>query len=165
MRTNFFLCLPHTMLLRVDAEITSHFCISSSGHLWPIFTHKILKRAVLFLRFCSLRSTQIRPKSAVLFLRFCSLRSTQIRPKSERQNANLFLRQPLLVKPVQGKIKALSGLYSTKNVSVSQLHGIFFMLSGLTSNTPPSSRMRQSLPKNATPNAATIRRGRNVSAS
>jgi len=73
-----------TIILRVDAEITSHFRISSSGHppigvegkLWPIFTHKILKRAVLFLR-------------------FCSLRSTQIRPKSERQNANLFLRQPL----------------------------------------------------------------------
>ena len=65
--------------LRAREKITSHFRIPSSGCLWPIFDREILERALLFLRFRSLRCDQIQPKSG-------------------RQNVNLFLRKPLFQK-------------------------------------------------------------------
>ncbi len=59
--------------VRVCAKITCFFRISSSGHLWTIFNPKILKRALLFLWFCSIRSIRsnlnLSAKNANFFLR------------------------------------------------------------------------------------------------
>ncbi len=49
--------------LRARAKITSHFRISSSGHLRPIFTHTILNVGVPALAVVLLQVDQICPKS------------------------------------------------------------------------------------------------------
>ena len=60
-------------MLRAYAKTTLHFCIPSSGHLWPFLNRKILAIVVLSLWFCLIGAAKYDPNlganSTKLFLR------------------------------------------------------------------------------------------------
>ncbi len=97
--------------VRARAKITSHFRISSSGHLWPRLNRKILEIVLLFLWFCSIGATKSDPNPGA-------------------NSVNLFLREPLGFES-----EAVS---RSPRVAFTSLHRVFVAVAGAPdSSTKP----------------------------
>jgi len=51
-------CSPNKTQFITFRGITHRFCIPASDHLYPLLIHKILKLALIALRFCSIGLTK-----------------------------------------------------------------------------------------------------------